>query len=525
MAHVNLDAMIKREDFAREIKDEPTPDTIRELNLSMLLPDAPIRRLLRKPDFQRETNHWTPDQVLYFIRSFLDGAVIPGVILWRSTNFVFVIDGAHRLSALCAWISDDYGDRSVSKSFYNDEISKEQNRVANRVRTLIDKTVGSFKSLEGLVGKAASDIAGRRAGSMFTRPIFLQTVVGDAKVAEESFFAINSQGTPLDDTETYLIKNRNKPVAIGARAIVRAGSGHAYWSAFSQKNQATVVSIATELFKLLFVPEATVPLKTLDLPLGGSSSPIDALAVLLDYLIVANTKSGDAKELTVEDILDSTPLFQVDDSGEATIKALQEALKITKRITGNTGESLGLHPAVYFTNDKGKHSRFLFLGVAAAVADRIRNNDDGWFKKFTLGRHAIETFLIDHKSVIGIVLQNLSKTQRIPKMKALIDYLVSEASHERALNPEAAFKHIGIGGKIYDLSVTKLGVAFSAETKSQIFYRQAIQHALKCPICSGLLDPSKSASYDHIKPVREKGLGSAENGQMVHPYCNTGIKN
>lgn len=151
MANVNLDAMIKREDFAREIKDEPAPETIRELNLSMLLPDAPIRRLLRKPDFQRETNHWTPDQVLHFIRSFLDGAVIPGVILWRSTNFVFVIDGAHRLSALCAWISDDYGDRALSSAFYGGEISKEQKKIANRVRMLIDKNAGSFKSLETLV--------------------------------------------------------------------------------------------------------------------------------------------------------------------------------------------------------------------------------------------------------------------------------------------------------------------------------------------------------------------------------------
>jgi hypothetical protein len=280
---VNLDAMIKREDFAREIKDAPPPETIRELNLSMLLPNAPIRRQLRKPDFQRETNHWTPDQVLHFIKSFLDGAVIPGAILWRSTNFIFVIDGAHRLSALCAWISDDYGDRAESKSFYNDDIPKLQERIAKRIRYMIDREIGNFRSLEMMVGKPSADVSGRRAGGMFTRPIFLQTVVGDAKVAEDSFFAINSQGTPLDDTETLLIKNRRKPVAIGARAIVRAGAGYPYWSSFSQKNQAEVVSLASRLFRILFVPEVTTPLKTLDLPLGGSSSPVDALAVLVDF--------------------------------------------------------------------------------------------------------------------------------------------------------------------------------------------------------------------------------------------------
>ncbi|MGH7073306.1 MAG: DUF262 domain-containing protein, partial [Stellaceae bacterium] len=332
---VNLDAMIKREDFAREIKDASAPEMIRELNLSMLLPNAPIRRQLRKPDFQRETNHWTPDQVLHFIKSFLDGAVIPGVILWRSTNFIFVIDGAHRLSALCAWISDDYGDRAESKNFYNDDIPDLQGRVAKRMRSMIDRQIGSFRSLELLIGRPSTDTSGRRAGGMFTRPIFLQTVVGDAKVAEDSFFAINSQGTPLDDIETLLIKNRRKPVAIGARAIVRAGSGHPYWSTFSQKNQEEVVSLAAKLFTVLFVPASTTPLKTLDLPLGGSSSPIDALAVLVDLLAVTNSKSTDE--------IEHPSSYDDDDDGFLTVSVLNGGLRIANRMTGNTSESLGLH--------------------------------------------------------------------------------------------------------------------------------------------------------------------------------------
>src|SRR6201999_2083086 len=113
------------------------PRTITELKLSDLLPDAAIRRQLRKPEFQRETNHWTPDQVVKLITSFIDEDVIPSIILWRSANFIFVIDGAHRLSALCAWIQDDYGDGTESKSFYADEISNEQKKVATRIRSLI----------------------------------------------------------------------------------------------------------------------------------------------------------------------------------------------------------------------------------------------------------------------------------------------------------------------------------------------------------------------------------------------------
>jgi hypothetical protein len=177
--------MIRREDFAREIKDAPPPETIRELSLSQLLPNSAIRRQLRKPEFQRETNHWTPDQVVKFLTSFIDGDVIPSIILWRSTNFIFVIDGAHRLSALCAWISNDYGDGTISKSFYSDEISAEQKRIAKRTSRLVEQAIGKYEDLDRLVGKPSTDIAGKRAGAMNTRPIFLQTVVGDAKVAED----------------------------------------------------------------------------------------------------------------------------------------------------------------------------------------------------------------------------------------------------------------------------------------------------------------------------------------------------
>ena len=411
---VTLDAMIRREDFAREIREESAPDTIRELNLSMLLPDAPIRRQLRKPDFQRETNHWTPDQVVRFLSSFVDGAVIPGIILWRSTNFIFVIDGAHRLSALCAWISNDYGDGTLSKSFYDDHISDEQLRIARRTKRLIESSIGSFSSLSDLVGQPSTGLAGRRAGSMYTRPIALQTVIGDAKVAEDSFFAINSQGTPLDETETMLIRCRHKPVAIGARAIVRAGRGHPYWSSFSQSNQKKIIDLAEILFKIIFEPEVKTPLKTLDLPLGGSSSPVDALAVLLDFLTVANSKNIEK--------LDRPSSYDDDEVGNTTVEVLIGGLRIANRITGNSSGSLGLHPAVYFTNDKGRHSRFLFLGMVAVITHRVRNNDDDWFRRFTRARADIERFLIDNKTGIGIILQNLGRSRRIPAMREMFDF-------------------------------------------------------------------------------------------------------
>lgn len=99
---------------------------------------------LRKPDFQRETSEWTPDKVCDLIQSFLEGDLIPAVIFWNSGEFNFVIDGAHRLSAIIAWVTDDYGDGIVSQSFFEYSISTEQSEIADKTRRLIKKKFGTY---------------------------------------------------------------------------------------------------------------------------------------------------------------------------------------------------------------------------------------------------------------------------------------------------------------------------------------------------------------------------------------------
>ena len=239
--------------------------------------------------------------------------------------------------------------------------------------------------------------------------------------------------------------------------------------------------------------------------------------MLIDFLIVSDTKTN------IDEKLDAS-IYQSDETGDKTIEVLKAGLKIANRITGNSSESLGLHPAVYFSNDRGKHSRFLFLGMSALIAEILRNNDGGWFRKFTLARKRMEKFLLANKPVIGIVLQNLGKRTRIPKMREMFRYLVDQGVEGKSPDAPEVFKHIGISGKIYEITSTPRSVSFSDDTKSQIYYREAIERAQACPICGGLLDTSKSVSYDHITPVRDGGLGVAANGQMVHPYCNSAMK-
>ncbi|MFC0241043.1 GmrSD restriction endonuclease domain-containing protein [Rhodopseudomonas telluris] len=513
---VNLDAMIPREDFA--IKEEETAiDLFKDFPITHLSPDSPYLKLLRKPDFQRETNHWSPEQVATFIASFLDNEVIPSLILWKSPGFIFVLDGGHRLSALRAWVEDDYGDRSISLNFYGNEIPKDQKKIAARTRKLIEERVGRYTTLKGIVGSKVANLDTKRANTLFTRSLTLQWVQGSADVAETSFFKINSQGTPLDDVETMLIRNRRKPIAISARAILRAGTGNAYWSSFEESRKVIVEELSKQLYASFFEPEVDIPLKTLDVPLGGSVSPVDALSLLIEYLTIAGTTQSQGTR--------SIERYSDDASGEETIEVLKAALRIVQRMTGNSESSLGLHPAVYFYNERGKYSRFLFLGMAALLSERLRNNDNHFFKKFTSARENMEKFLMENKSLIGILLQNMGKGNRVAKMRDLFAFLVAE-SVNRLVLPEEAISQLGLRGRIIDVNTTQTGpTKFSDDDKSQIFIKKALANALTCTVCGGKLDPNKSVSYDHLTRVRDGGIGHPSNGDLVHPYCNTGVKN
>src|SRR5687767_1213557 len=100
MAKINLDALIQREDFA--VQETKNPGTKKDtISIEDLVPNSFFFPNLRKPDFQRETSEWDGRKIVEFLESFLDGDLIPAIILWRSpSGYLFVIDGSHRLSSL-----------------------------------------------------------------------------------------------------------------------------------------------------------------------------------------------------------------------------------------------------------------------------------------------------------------------------------------------------------------------------------------------------------------------------------------
>jgi hypothetical protein len=341
-------------------------------------------------------------------------------------------------------------------------------------------------------------------------------VQGDADKAETSFFNINMKGTPLDELEELLLRNRRKPVPIAARAIIRAGKGHRYWSCFNDSIAEKIEVEAAKLHKVLFAPELKRPVKTLDLPLGGSKGIRTAIQVLIDFILMANRKQQEE----MSEISD----FDDDSSGENTIEVLKRSSILATRITGNADGSLGLHPAIYFYGPSGRHSSPMFLGTVSLIAEKLANNDNNFFKKFTKVRNALETLLIENKDLIAMILQkNISRT-RISKYHDLLDELINSLNSGEQVDQEKIISISKLDGKVIAGDFKKTSSAISDEQKSKVFIQTALKQAVLCPICSGYLDIEKSVSYDHIKRVSEGGDGNAENVQLTHPYCNQSIK-
>ncbi|MCU6285046.1 hypothetical protein KSU21_22595, partial [Enterobacter cloacae] len=154
---------------------------------------------------------------------------------------------------LRAWVEDDYGDGHISHQLFGHDIPREQRRAADRTRKLVKDRVGSWEYYQKLLADDASltEEQQRRISVLTSRGISVQWVVGDVDKAETSFFNINMKGTPLDAIEEMLLKNRKKSIPIATRAIIRAGKGHRYWSAFDQGIAQQLEEKSAKLHRLL----------------------------------------------------------------------------------------------------------------------------------------------------------------------------------------------------------------------------------------------------------------------------------
>lgn len=519
MAKIDLDALIPREEFTIS-GDSKQGSTFDKLSVKDLVgTNSFVYSLLRKPIFQRETNEWDEKKIGDFISSLLNGDLIPSIILWRSqTGLLFVIDGGHRLSALLAWLKDDYGDNDISARFYSNYISEEQREKANKVRNYINKRIGSFENISKAAEDKASIYFNKAAG--LVNALVVQWVSGDAKIAENSFFRINQQGVALNSTEKKLLQSRKKGNCIAARAISKAGSGYKYWSDFQAQNQEDIERIAKEINTILFKPPLRTPVKSIDyLPIAGKNEPSQALPLILDFINITNKipRSFNEEVDVNKKLLDDT-------TGEFCLGYLREARKIAWRMNSMHASSLGLHPIIYFYTLDGRHKPASFYAVIAWLIDMTSKNT---FNEFIEVRPSFENLLLKYDYLVQDI--NRRYRQVINSFEHIKDFyieciqLLKNNSIEDTViailaNPK--FNYLKIDSKSINIITSD---DFTDNRKSSIFIERALPTALKCEICHGLIDP-KSITIDHTVDKKEGGKGNVENAQIAHPYCNSTYK-
>ena len=514
MGKVNIDAIIPREDF--EVEENQSPGKKKEtISIEDIKADSFFFINVRKPDFQRETNEWDENKVVQFIKSFIEGDLIPAIILWRSSGgYLFVIDGSHRLSSLASWVNDDYGDGEITKMFYDGLIPEEQLDIAGKTRILINSTIGSYKDYKLALSypdKVKKEIVDN-AKNLGALAIQLQWVEGDSSKAENSFFKINQQAAPIDKTELKLLKTRRHPNSIAARAIIRSGKGHKYWSKFDKENQEIIQGYAKKINDILFNPKLDTPIKTLDIPIGGKQYAAQTLPLILDFINISNSINGRDK------LLD-------DNSGEETIKLLKQTLKLAQVVNSNHSSSLGLHPVIYFYSKDGRHKVALFYAIIDFVLNlKNKNKLDDFIKT----RQGIENIIWNYDYLI----QQINRKYR----SALNSYpYISKFLFSSVFLLKNGLTYTQVIEKLIEedfdyLTIEKAELEetrkkdFSTNKKSAVYIKDAIESAPRCNICNALIHKN-SISIDHIERKEDGGLGIIDNGQITHPYCNTGYKN
>jgi hypothetical protein len=519
---VDLDALLPREDLAAPAQSAAD---LEGLKLADLEPGL-IYAFLRKPDFQRETTNWSPEQVADLIASFANGNIIPSIILWQSGQRVFVIDGAHRLSALVAWVRDDYGAGKLSIDRYENVIPEQQKEMHATTRALVHEKIGSYdehRVAAQYPSTAKPDVLARATQFPFRR-IDVQWIRNATPAqARDAFFRINQGGTKIDPVEIRILSANSSALAIGSRAISRGGTGHNYWDKFDLAVKTSIETVGAELHKMLFYPPLRQPIKTLDVPVAGFGYGSHVLPFSFD--LVARTN-----DLTVADSTRRKPNSEQwpdDQEGKQTLNYLTRARDTIKLICSNYPSSLGLHPALYFYTSDGVFESAALFNAADWFTDLQRR---GKLIDFLKIRRQFEALILKHPVIVKPPIHKLGSGVRTRARVVLLyerifELLLTGSTPDNVwttiieepmflfLKPDEQEQKemMASGGQ---------GKPFNRRAKTAGYFVSALPAAVKCALCGGLLHVN-SIHSDHAEEKSQGGSSAPENARPVHPICNS----
>jgi hypothetical protein len=523
---VNLDALIGREDFIA-----PPDDTTgggesgkQSASVTDLTKGESFFSTVRKPDFQRETAAWSPVMVCDFIEAFVSNDLIPAVICWQSpARLTFIIDGAHRLSAIMAWIMDDYGAGNRSVEFYG-KIPDEQEQMHIKTRDLVKKRVGSYVEWRSETANpgSVSEIGEKVRGLAHAKVPLLWVPGNDATKAEKAFFTINQSAVEIDSTELKILNARSKPQAVAARTIVRNATGTKYWESFSPEGQKTVLQTGKAIYSALYRPPLQTPPKSEEIPVAGHGYGSQTLPLIFDLVNIANG-------LAVEDASANKKKYLIP-QGHAkpdeapTVKTIKETERLILRITGTHPSSLGLHPGVYFYATNFRHQPTAVLAVAKLIMDLEQSNG---FIEFTDYRAAFEQFLINHKMYINqLTVKHGSMVKGYLHIRDYYQF-VFDRLREGKIETEIEAA-LAADGKYQTLvkerpTPSKKAKPFSQDAKNSKLLSDVLETAFVCTMCRARID-KKAMHLDHVKDKSKGGAADIDNAEWAHPFCNSTYK-
>jgi hypothetical protein len=481
--------------------------------------------------------------------------IIPAVIMWKSPDspYEYILDGAHRVSVVLAWLNDDWGDKTTQSgdvAWYSETLTAAR-ETARIVRQLVETEIGSAKQYAELEdrmdrlmeeNKAPKQVMGERD---FRRAMFfaslrkdnvgfrVQYVSGDYRTAEESFLRINSSGRSLSPWERKLIENRDSSMARVIMSIAAKDVARRYWSiegsddSEKQRREEQVnklVAAINKIDEMLLKPQLSQPLRTAHQPMLVAPDTERKPFYVAEFLTVVAGEKGSAAN--TENLLSATGETDGDQILSRGTEIVTDAVDALTHLAATSNpKSLGLVPTIYFYSEnapmRGLLYGFMYWLLSGSETDIINRK-----RGFSAYRGVFEEFWLANRSfVLSRWQRGLGSGAEVTEAVARFYDRMSRLLIDCKGDIESTIFKDGYSEIKNDLPKASTvsessGTQFTTAQKSKKHLQQVFPMLPRCEICNGHLDPTRPGQHDHILPVRNSGMADESNQRLVHSFCN-----
>lgn len=433
----NLEHLIPRTEILEQedIMNHNQSDRRSNFTLPELEKDAFFYQQLKKPIFQRDTNQWSISKMETLISTFLNDGLIPAIILWEdNSGDIFIIDGAHRISSLLAWVNSDYG---------KDNELQESNHAS--IEEYINSRIGSYKDI-----KFSNDDEYKMKKQIIAkRGIALQWVNGEYEKVKEAFIRINEQGVVISEDEKELIQNDKLPTSILSRAVLSHGLG---------QKSANQTPITEHIFNSFFKPILSTQMN--NYPLAGSLDEEFVISkIYTAFKIVDNKESLD--------------IITLEEKMQNTLRFIQNELEICQK--------------VYFYGITKHHKTNSFYGFIRFSL--VLKDSPDLLKRFWLNRERFESYLVLHdRHIQEIARKKRQAKNAYEEISNYYQMVLESCETGNYTELKRKFSYLGFE---YEEPTTPRGITLRQN------YEESIEIVPKCLVCGGFIDGTNNEEYKH----------------------------